>query len=89
VEIIIKQSEVMKMTNLLIETINEMLTEAYKLNYKVIAVKPFNHPQDDYMVKCVVVNHKLEAVSYIFNRGFNLGHYFGNELDAVADMNER
>jgi hypothetical protein len=75
--------------NKLFETVNEALTAAYLKNWKVIAIEPFPHPEDSFMIKCVVVNHKNEAVSYVFNRGFQSGYYFDNELDAARHMNNR
>jgi hypothetical protein len=75
-----------KNMTVLTSTINQTITEAKNQGYELIAVMPFTHPADSYMIKCVILNKKGEYVSYIFNRGFQLGHYFDNELDAVRDI---
>lgn len=73
----------------MVEITNNLLTEAYQKGWKVLAILPYPHPEDSYMVKCVIENQKNEFVSYIYNRGFNLGYYFDNPIDAARHMNER
>lgn len=51
-----------------------------------------NHPDDWYLLYCVIINEKNEAVSYIFNAEFdefNLGHYFNDTVNAMRHCEER
>lgn len=74
------------------ETVNILLTEAYKKGWRVLAIRDLPHENDSYLMYCVVENNKSEFVSYLFNASFpsfQSGHYFENMLDAIHDMNKR
>lgn len=73
----------------LTQTINKMMNEAKEKNYEIFGILPFDHPDDYFMIKCVIMNEKREIVSYIYNRGFQSGNYCKNLSAALTHMKSR
>lgn len=76
-----------------IESTDHLQKSADEKKWEIISFRTVSsHPDDTYLLYCVIKNHKEEYVSYLFNaefKSFNWGHYFYDLELAQEHMENR